>query len=194
MLDDLLFRLTELEHKLNNLVRVGQVAEADYDAARVRVQLGPITTGWRPWLTTRAGGDRSWWAPEVGEQVVVFSPAGELAHAWVLPAGFSDAAPAPANSPDILRAVFADGLVVEHDRAAKRTTLNGRDSEGTLILTFKNIVVKTGEGGFYHLDHHGKATRITHLGGPDFKTETWDTGSVVTAEPDHGYSPPEVDA
>lgn len=191
---DLLFRLTELERKLNNLVRAGTVAEADYAAAKVRVTIGPIITGWLPWLTTRAGGDRSWWAPEAGEQVVVLAPAGELAQAWVLPAGFSHLAPAPAASADVLRAVFGDGLVIEHDRAARRTTINARDSEGTLVLTAKNLVMKTGEGGFFHIDHHGRATRITHIAGPQFETESWQAGSTVTAKPDHGYSPPEVDA
>lgn len=124
MLDDLLFRLTELERKLTNLVRAGKVAEADYAAARVRVQAGAIITGWLPWLTTRAGGDRTWWAPEVGEQVLMIAPAGELAQAWVLPAGYSDAATAPANSPDITRWVWADGSAVTFDRALGTLSVN----------------------------------------------------------------------
>lgn len=194
VLNNLLFRLTEVERKLNNLVRAGTVAEADYAAAKVRVTIGPITTGWLPWLTARAGADRSWWAPEVGEQVVLLAPAGELAQAWVLPAGFSDMAPAPAASADVMRAVFGDGLVIEHDRAARRTTINARESEGTLVLTAKNLVLKTGAGGFLHTDHHGRATRITHVAGPQFKSETWSAGSTVTGLPDHGYNPPEVDA
>lgn len=194
MLSDLLYRITELERRLANQLRVGTVAEADYPQGRLRVTIGPITTGWLPWLTARAGADRTWWAPEVGEQVMVLAPSGELAQGWVLPAGFSDAAPAPCASADVMRAVFGDGLVVEHDRAAHRTTINARDSEGTLILSAKNLVLKTGEGGFLHTDHHGRAARITHVDGALFESETWQAGSTVTAKPDHGYTPPEVDA
>jgi len=123
-MNDLAYRVTELERRLTNLVRVGKVAAADYQAAQVRVQIGPITTAWRPWLTLRAGGDRTWWAPEVGEQVLLFSPAGEPAQGWVLPAGFSDAAPAPAASPDIKREVFADGSEFSFDRSTGTLTVN----------------------------------------------------------------------
>lgn len=190
---ELLNRVADLERRLANQIQMGTVAQADYGAARVRVQCGDLLTGWLPWTTQRAGADRAWWAPEVGEQVVVLSPCGNPAMGVVSGSLYQDAHPAPASSPDISTQVFADGLVVTHDRAAKRTTLNGRDSEGTLVLTFKNIVIKTGEEGFYHLDHHGRASRITHQGGAAFQTESWSSGSVTTSVPDHGYSPPEVD-
>ena len=69
---DLAFRLTECERKIANLLRPAVVAEARYqDSPRVRVKAGDLLSGWLPWLTTRAGADRCWWAPEVGEQVVM---------------------------------------------------------------------------------------------------------------------------
>ncbi|MBE0529536.1 MAG: phage baseplate assembly protein V [Rhodospirillales bacterium] len=184
--------MAELDRRLANVVRIGTVAEADYPAARVRVAIGDNLTGGLPWLTARAGGDRAWWAPEVGEQVMVFSPGGDLAQGVVLPALFSNAAPAPADSPDIRREVYADGLVIEHDRAKKLTRLNALDSEGTLVLEAKNIVIRTGDGGYYQLDHHGMASRITHVGGAAFETDSWQAGAVVTANADQDYSPPEV--
>jgi phage baseplate assembly protein V len=193
LIQDLLFRVADLERRLAHQVQIGTIAQADYGQARVRVQCGELHTGWLPWTTERAGNDRSWWAPEVGEQVVVISPGGDPAMGIVCGSVYQNAYPAPESNPDVSTQVFADGLVITHDRAAKRTTLNGRDSEGTLVLTFKNIILKTGEEGFYHQDHHGRASRITHMGGPAFQTESWSTGSVTTSLPDHGYSPSEVD-
>lgn len=190
---DLAFRLTECERKIANLLRPAVVAEARYQGSpRVRVKAGDLLSGWLPWLTTRAGADRCWWAPEVGEQVLVLAPDGDLGAAWVLPAGFCDRHPAPADSADITRMVWQDGLIFEHNRTSHVTTLDAQANDGTLILKGKNVVIQTGEEGFFLLDHHGKATRITHKGGNSFETETWEAGANVNAKPDHGYSPPEV--
>jgi phage baseplate assembly protein V len=117
-IDELLYRLAELERRLPNVLRVGTVAEADYPAARVRVRTGDILTGWLPWLTVRAGMDRSWWAPEVGEQAVILAPSGELGQGLVLFGLYRDTHPAPADRETVDRRVYADGAVIEYDREA----------------------------------------------------------------------------
>ena len=67
----------EIVRRLENVVRLGTVAEVRYETpARCRIKTGDLVTDWLPWTTARAGGDRSWWAPEVGEQVIVLSPGG----------------------------------------------------------------------------------------------------------------------
>jgi len=112
------FELSEMDRRLSRIVKLGRVEEADYERARVRVRIGAAVTGWLPWLTARAGGDSSWWAPEVGEQVVVLSPDGELAAGVVLAAIYRAAHPAPAGSPNVHRVEYADGTWVEYDREA----------------------------------------------------------------------------
>ncbi len=192
MFDDMLARLTDAERRIANVIRIGTVWTADYAAATARVRIGDIVTAPMPWLTTRAGGDRSWWAPEVGEQVLVLAPSGELAQSVVLPSIYATAAPAPAASAGVTRAVWGDGLIIEHDRAAKLTRINALDSGGTLVLEAKNIVLRSGEDGYYHLDHAGYAARITHMGGANFETDNWKTGATVVGNPDQGFNPPEV--
>ncbi len=115
--------LANLARRLANVVRVGTVAEADYAPALLRVDLGDLTTDWLPWLTRRAGGDVDWWAPEVGEQVVLLAPSGELAQAVVMPALYQSATPAPADVETVRRTTFADGTTVEYDRAAHHLTV-----------------------------------------------------------------------
>ena len=112
------FLLAELDRKAEQAVRIGRVAELDAGAARVRVAIGDLTTAWLPWLAARAGADRAWSAPEPGEQVVVLTPAGRGEQAVVLAGLYAEAHPAPADAATVHRMVYADGAVIEYDRAA----------------------------------------------------------------------------
>ncbi len=116
------FDLAELARRLANVVRLGTVEEADYAIARVRVKYdegpagAPVLTAWLPWITTRAGGDRSWWAPEAGEQVLLLAPSGELGQGVVLPAVYRTAHPANGERADLTRVDWGNGSWAEHDR------------------------------------------------------------------------------
>jgi len=112
------FEQAELDRRLANLIRLGRIAQADYAGAKVRVNIGDILTGWLPWLTGRASSDKSWHAPEVGEQVLVLSPSGEFNQGVVLAGVFQTAYPAPVDSVDKHHVTYADGAVIEYDRAA----------------------------------------------------------------------------
>jgi phage baseplate assembly protein V len=48
-------QLAELARLIENLVRLGTIAEVDVAKVRVRVKSGSITTNWLPWLALRAG-------------------------------------------------------------------------------------------------------------------------------------------
>ena len=109
--------MTEAERRISNLAMMGQVVELDAARARVRVQAGPITTGWLPFATLRAGTDRIWHPPEPGEQVVMLAPGGDLNQAVVVGSVYRADHPAPADSADISRTMFKDGAVMEYDRA-----------------------------------------------------------------------------
>ena len=108
--------MTEAERPLSNLVMLGQVAELDAKKARVRVQAGPILTAWLPFATVRAGLDRTWHAPEPGEQVVLVAPGGDLNQAVVVGSLYRDAYPPPADSADISRTEWKDGAALAYDR------------------------------------------------------------------------------
>ena len=75
------FAFSEVVRKLANLIRIGKIAEID--GAQVKVQIGRVTTGWLPIVST-AGETTAWTPISNGEQVVVFSPYGESAQAFVL--------------------------------------------------------------------------------------------------------------
>lgn len=105
----------ELFRLLLNLLRFGTIAEVDCDAALARVQIGPLRTDWRPWCVQRAGDARTWWAPSVGEQVILLSPGGDLAAGIILPAAYSRSYPAPSDNPTCHLTRYPDGAVIQYD-------------------------------------------------------------------------------
>ncbi len=132
--------LAELARLIENLIRFGTVAEVQVEPPRVRVKSGDITTAWRPWLNLRAGADREWDPPTVGEQVVLFSPSGNLAQGVALTGLFSDQIPANGDREGLHRRTYRDGAVIEYDSIAKhlRATLPGTAeviAEGDIDVT-----------------------------------------------------------
>ena len=137
---DAAFELSEILRRLANVVRLGAVAEVDLPAARARVRYDTdaagddILTAWLPWLTLRAGADRTWWAPTVGEQVVVLAPGGELPQAVILPALYREDHPAPADEASKHVTRYGDDIRIEVDTAAHRFGITV-PAGGELVLT-----------------------------------------------------------
>lgn len=120
-----LANINDLARTLRNMIRTGVIVETDLDAGRCRVQTGGNITDWLQWLTQRAGHSRTWWAPSVGEQVLILAVGGELDTAFVLPGIFSDDHPAPSASADALHIAFPDGAVIEYEPANNALTVSG---------------------------------------------------------------------
>ena len=128
--------LSDLLRLLQNLIRLGTIAEVK--GAKARVRLGPtLTTEWLKWATPRAGSTRTWSAPTVGEQVIVFSPGGDLTRGIIVPALYSQAFDAPESSDSIHTTHYPDGAVVQYDHAAHSltATLPG----GTATITANKV-------------------------------------------------------
>lgn len=173
--------LSDIRRRIENIVRMGKIEFADYTKARVRVRIGNVLTNWIPWVTTRAGGDVSFWAPEVDEQVLVFSPGGETSLGVCLPAIYQSAIPANADDENKARIDFENGSSVEHDRETgvlkvivpndgKVEIQSGGDvtvvASGTLKLQAASIEI-TGP--------------ITHTGGDIASDRNFTTSEEVTA-------------
>ncbi|MBZ3664914.1 phage baseplate assembly protein V [Pseudomonas monteilii] len=110
--------IAELSRLLENLVRLGTIAEVQHAPPRVKVQTGGILTTWLPWLALRAGADRDWDPPTVDEQVILLSPSGQLANGIAITGLFSDQIPANGDRAGLKRRTYADGAVVEYDSVA----------------------------------------------------------------------------
>jgi len=117
--------IQDIARAIRNLIRTGVVTAVDLDEGLCRVQTGGIQTTWLNWLTSRAGRSRTWWAPSVGEQVLILAVGGELDTAFVLPAIFSDDYPAPSTSADAFHIVFPDGAVIEYEPETGALSVTG---------------------------------------------------------------------
>ncbi|WP_431483720.1 phage baseplate assembly protein V [Pseudomonas solani] len=112
--------IADLARLIENIVRFGTVAEVQMQPPRVKVKSGNITTTWLPWLNLRAGADREWDPPTIGEQVVLLSPSGHLAQGVALTGLFSDLIEANGDREGLHRRTYRDGAVIEYDSIAHR--------------------------------------------------------------------------
>lgn len=117
--------LQEIARAIRNLIRTDIVTDVDPVEGLCRVQTGGMQTTWLNWLTCRAGRSRVWWAPSVGEQVLILAIGGELDTAFVLPGIFSDDHPAPSASSDAFHVTFPDGAVIEYEPENGALTVSG---------------------------------------------------------------------
>jgi phage baseplate assembly protein V len=119
--------LATLARLLENLIRFGTIAAVQMKPPRVKVLTGTLTTAWLPWWNARAGEDREWDPPTIGEQVVLFSPSGQLANGVAFTGLFSDLIEANGDREGLHRRTYRDGAVIEYDSIAKhlRATLPG---------------------------------------------------------------------
>jgi phage baseplate assembly protein V len=138
-------KVSELERRLSNQIITGKIIAVDDDSAKVRVKSGEIETGWRPWVTTRAGDDQSWWAPSVGEQVLLLSPSGLIENSIVLPSIFQNAIPPGQTSDQIAALAFSDGTIIEYDKTAKILTVNVAPASAKLhLIAAGDISIQSG--------------------------------------------------
>lgn len=133
----------ELNRRLENLIRLGTIAEVDPGIARVRVESGGLLSAWLPWLALRAGEDRDWDPPSQGEQCMILCPSGDPATGVVLVGIYSAAMPANDNDLNRRRRTYRDGAVIEYDTETHslRATL---PAGGTAALTAPGGVTITG--------------------------------------------------
>ncbi|MCP2005014.1 UNVERIFIED_ORG: phage baseplate assembly protein V [Buttiauxella agrestis ATCC 33320] len=141
---------SDIQRLLRNLIRIGVVTKVDTDKALCRVETGGITTDWLHWLTSRAGRSRTWWAPSVGEQVLLLAIGGELDTAFVLPGIYSDDNPAPSASADALHISFPDGAVIEYEPQTGELTVSGIKTASvtaseSVVVTVPVVTVKASQ-------------------------------------------------
>lgn len=117
--------LSELGRAMRDIVRIGIVAEVDTVRGLCRIQTGEILTDWLHWLTARAGRTLTWWAPSVGEQVLLFSLGGELDTGFVLPGIYSDDFPAPSLSAETYHISFPDGAQFQYEPVRSALKVSG---------------------------------------------------------------------
>jgi phage baseplate assembly protein V len=104
----------------HNMYRVGIVKSQDASNGCVRVSFpdrDQMTSWWLPVVFSKTQDDKSFWMPDIGEQVVCMMDEFDEDGA-VLGAIYSSVDRPPAANPDKLQWKFKDNAVFEYDRAA----------------------------------------------------------------------------
>jgi phage baseplate assembly protein V len=102
------------------MFRVGLVKQQDLQGARVRVAFpdrDQLLSYWLPIFFSKTQNDKSYWIPDIGEQVICLMDGHDEA-GTVLGAIYSSADTPPVQSADKYHMSFKDGASVEYDRAA----------------------------------------------------------------------------
>lgn len=132
----------QLARLLQNLIRTGTVHAVKHShPARVRVATGELVTNWLPWIELRAGRTTTWNPPTVGEQVVLFSPGGDITGAFALSGINSDSIQAPSSSANETVTKYPDGAISQYDHASGAMTISGIKS--LIIQASDSVKIET---------------------------------------------------
>lgn len=107
----------DILRRLENLIRLGTIKTINPSEPylTVTVETGEITTGQLRYVNLRAGDDKTWDPPSIGEEVIIFSPCGVLEIGFVL--GGLNNLTHPVISKDLNKNIrlFADGCSISYD-------------------------------------------------------------------------------
>lgn len=195
--------IAELTRRIDNLLRIGTVAEVKGNLCRVKT--GELLTQFRPFFTRRAGTAKTSWRPTVGEQVMLLSLSGDLTNAYILPALYSDENSEPDDNNNRERTVYPDGAVIEYDpdtralkvtgiktatvKASEMVTIDCLNSVFTgNVLVKKKLTVEQGAKVTGAIEHNGKMTNTggVSIDGINFGTHKHggvDAGSGTSGSP-----------
>ncbi|WP_313473141.1 phage baseplate assembly protein V [Rouxiella badensis] len=138
--------IAELYRLLMNLIRVGTVSEVDPVNYVARVKTGANETDWIRWGAQRAGDGVTWWAPSVGEQVVILSPGGEMENAFIAFSLYASDAPPPDLGLTSRVTTYPDGARESYDPANGMRRCEGikgalLSASGTLTLELARLII-----------------------------------------------------
>lgn len=115
----------EISRLIENLIKVGEVAETDPAAGLVRVKIGELRTDWRPYFVPAAGGVSVHRPPSAGEICIVLSPSGDTAQGMVLCGLAGHAHPQPSQSAGETVTVYPDGAIVKYNHQSSALEIAG---------------------------------------------------------------------
>lgn len=87
------YAAAENDRRSGNLLMLGTVTSVNAGAGRARVAFGDLPSPDLPVGQLRAGPMSFWWMPQVGEQVLVGSPSGDIAQGVIICSVFAGNAP-----------------------------------------------------------------------------------------------------
>lgn len=136
---------TELLRLINNLIRIGTVTAVDAANVLCTIETGENTVSERPWISLRAGSTKTSSTLSLGEQVILFSPSGDLAQGIVLAGLSSDANPPFLNDGDKQGMLMPDGSSIIYDHVAKALDIS-LEGQATINIKEGDCTINVAQG------------------------------------------------
>ena len=121
-------------------LRVGKVVAIDEKTARVRCvleDLDEMVTWWLPVLHHKTQDDKSYWLPDIGEEVLIGFLHHGIEHGFILGSIYNEKDEPPVFDKDKAHIRFKDGSILEYDRRTHTLTL---DIKGDITIKAKGNV------------------------------------------------------
>jgi len=99
---------------MSNQIVIGKISQIDHKKAHYRIKFGAIETDWLPDTQSRSGRTKVWEGRDIGEQVIVSSPCGDLAQGVILGSIHTQATQAGDNGAHH-RVIYPDGTIIDYD-------------------------------------------------------------------------------
>lgn len=114
---DAVSRVTDVERRMDGMVRHGKVTDVDPKKQRARIEIGerdgqPLKSAWLPYAQI-AGAYKSHRPPTVGQQMSMFAPNGEVRQGVLMPMTWSDQNQSPSEKGDEHVTTYGDLKIVE---------------------------------------------------------------------------------
>jgi len=107
-------KTADINRRLENLLRLGSIAEVNHSARKVRVHSGALLTNWLDWPADIGRNYKRWRPLRVGTQVLLGCISGDPAQAQIIGTLFSNDFPSPSTEPEVDLIAFDDGSYLQH--------------------------------------------------------------------------------
>ena len=143
LLKELQERVSLLEERLNNLVKVGRVVSVNPKKATARVEFEDRdrTVSWEiPVLHNHTHSDKTYWMPRIGELVYVITPSLGEGLGVIIGSSYNSQDPPPESDGNIVKILFEDGTTILYDKRNHKLYIH---SVGDIeIVSDTHIVMK----------------------------------------------------
>ena len=170
------FNTAQLFRRFENLIRIGTIADVDYQGKRLRVKSGELLTDWLPW-PAEIGRNFTRWRPlRTHTQVVLVCPSGDPAQALVIATLYSNQLDSPSTDPLIDVVQFNDGTSLEYNSNTNTLNIstagdvyvtakgNAKTDAASIALNNGNPVVTTGHICSFTGKPHGDGSSTVKAG------------------------------
>lgn len=128
----------ELHRLIQNMTRIGTIAELDTAARKVKVKTGDNITAWLAWPADVGGNYVRWRPLRLNSQVILLSPSGDISQGQIVGQLYTPDTTPAATAETIDAIEFDDGTTISYDSENSVLTV---DASGSVVVNCTDVAV-----------------------------------------------------